>query len=65
MAEGIMSLPKCSTHGEQMILRERVTEDQNFCGTWYDCPKCENSVLFPSKELTSFLDGFRHNDGSK
>lgn len=47
-----MELPKCKQHGE-MILRSRKqqTPEQEYCGTWYDCPICKGSVLFVSAEL--------------
>lgn len=55
-----MPLPKCPSspeHGE-MILRplQHQTYEQKFCGVWYDCPQCSSSVLFPSKDLTEFLE---------
>ena len=56
-----MELPKCSVEGHgQMELRDmtRATYEQKFCGTWYDCtyPGCNNSVLYPSKELKELLE---------
>ena len=58
-----MELPICPSdkgHG-QMMLREqkRQTVEQLFCGTWYDCPNCSSSVLFPSMELQEFLKQFK------
>lgn len=48
-------LPVCPTHGEQMILQTPRTAEQEYCGTWYRCPQCENTVLYQSKELLCFL----------
>lgn len=48
-------LPVCPAHGKTMVLRPAQTKEQDFCGTWYDCPQCANSVLIPSKELLRFL----------
>ena len=44
-------LPVCPTHGEQMILQTPGTYERAYCGTWYRCPQCANSVLIPSREL--------------
>ncbi|MEG3071079.1 MAG: hypothetical protein HQP61_02405 [Peptococcaceae bacterium] len=51
-----MVLPVCpasAEHGE-MVLRPLAfqTYEQKFCGTWYDCPQCRSSILFPSMELS-------------
>lgn len=48
-------LPVCPTHGEQMILQTPGTAEQEYCGTWYRCPQCANTVLYQSKELLRFL----------
>jgi hypothetical protein len=56
-----MELPRCPTHPEfQMALRPdaRQTYEQKFCGVWYDCLACSQSVLFKSKELEAHLAGF-------
>lgn len=57
MGKELIKLPECYEHG-QMLLRpkEHQTYEQAWCGTWYDCGKCCNSVLYPSKELTEFLN---------
>lgn len=49
-----MALPRCTFHPDsQMALRpeRRLTDEQKFCGVWYDCPSCTSSVLFPSPEV--------------
>jgi hypothetical protein len=54
MNNELMTLPKCKTPGHgQMYLRPvtHQSEEQKWCGTWYDCPQCTSSVLFPSGEL--------------
>ena len=51
----LIPLPKCPNHNEEMLWQNPATEEQRFCGTWYKCPKCGNSVLFPSFELRAFL----------
>lgn len=48
-------LPVCSAHPRAPMVRrpdERQTEDQRWCGVWYDCatPGCRNSALVPSRE---------------
>lgn len=57
-----MELPKCQTHGIQMVLRPLVhqTPEQKFCGAWYDCPACTSTVLFQSPELRAQLDEMRN-----
>jgi hypothetical protein len=39
-----MELPKCAEHGS-MELQPAGTQEQEFCGTWYRCSRCTNSVL--------------------
>lgn len=34
---------------------EKMTYEQAWCGTWFDCPKGDFSRLIPSSELTEFL----------
>ena len=53
----LMELPKCPTHGSPMHYRVPRTNEQRFCGTWYDCdtPGCKCSTLLPSAELRDFL----------
>lgn len=45
----LMELPKCSEHGIYMVLRPLAcqTPEQKFCGAWYDCPACTQTVLLP------------------
>lgn len=48
-----MALPHCpkdSEHG-QMMLRERMSPEQEWCGVWYDCAHCKSAELFPSAAL--------------
>lgn len=56
-----MELPRC-TQGRQMVLRptNKQTAEQLFCGVWYDCEHCKESVLFMSQELQSQLSAFSH-----
>lgn len=49
-----MPLPKCQEHGT-MELQKPGTREQAFCGTWYRCTRCTNSVLFTSPELEAQL----------
>lgn len=53
-----MELPKCAEHKIQMILRplSHQTPEQIFCGTWYDCPACTQTVLFQSAALLQQLE---------
>ena len=53
----LMILPKCPTHGTTMIFREARTQEQRFCGAWYECaePGCKCASLIPSKELEALL----------
>ena len=55
----LMKIPKCPIHGDQLVLRDRNSKETDFCGTWYVCPQCGYTVLFPSKELTAQLDDMR------
>jgi len=47
----LMTLPKCPDHQIQLLLRKSHTPEQIYCGTWYSCPRCGYTVLFPSREL--------------
>ncbi len=55
----LMEIPRCPVDKVPLILRERPSSESYFCGTWYDCPHCHYSVLFPSKELTAQLNDQR------
>ena len=57
----IMILPKCQTHGITMIFREARTQEQRFCGAWYECaePGCKCASLITSKELGALLSRLR------
>lgn len=44
-------LPVCPIHGNQLDLQTPGTPEQEFCGTWYHCPQCGYTTLYPSKEL--------------
>lgn len=61
-ATALMTLPRCPTHGCSMHYRAPRTNEQHFCGTWYDCdtPGCGCSVLLPSPELRAQLEAMRH-----
>lgn len=54
----LMTLPKCHKCGCTMMMRSATnqTQEQQYCGTWYDCPSpgCACSVLMPSAELLAF-----------
>jgi len=54
MSASPMELPRCPTHG-QMDLRQPGTREQAWCGTWYECPRCTQSVLLTSPELEDHL----------
>jgi hypothetical protein len=46
-----MQRPICQVpgHGTMSIRSDhRQTYIQKWCGVWYDCQRCSNSVLFPS-----------------
>lgn len=59
-----MELPKCHKHGVQMGLRPLAcqTPEQKFCGVWYDCPACTQSVLVESHELRAQLAEMRNRE---
>lgn len=50
----LMQLPTCLEHGV-MELQKPGTREQEFCGTWYRCTRCTNSVLFTSPALEAQL----------
>ena len=56
MENALMTRPRCTVHDREMAYVIPRTQEQRFVGTMYKCPQCENSVLFPSAELTAFLD---------
>jgi hypothetical protein len=55
-------LPECN-HDTGLVLRplERQTPEQQWCGTWYDCPSpgCSFSRLEPSAALLAQLAEMR------
>ena len=55
----IANRPKCESHEEPILMDlkspERETYEHNFCGVWYNCPKCSGSVLYTSPELEAQL----------
>lgn len=60
MASELMKLPVCPANAEhgQLHLREgKLTKEQEFCGTWYDCGEnyCKASVLLKSPALMQQL----------
>lgn len=46
--------PANPAHGP-LRRREDVNRDAAWCGTWYDCPRCEASILLPSAALREAL----------
>ena len=53
----LMPIPRCPHCGKPLALRPdgRQTPEQRWCGTWYDCLKCNYSLLLESRELKDFL----------
>lgn len=53
---GASTAPKCPTHAA-MVSRPTAPQsaEQKFCGEWFDCPACHNSVLVPSPALLAQL----------
>ncbi|MBM0205774.1 hypothetical protein JNW90_24225 [Micromonospora sp. STR1s_5] len=51
--------PRCTRHDEQMGRRAKVTLEEQWCGTWWDCPldTCACVIVVPTDELTAFLAG--------
>lgn len=49
----LMETPRCPTHNCSMHFRPARTQEQGFCGAWYDCDTsgCACSVLVPSAAL--------------
>ena len=49
--------PHCPTHKRPMQPRDDKlsSAEQRWCGRWWDCTACTNSVLLPSAELTAHL----------
>ena len=62
MSRNLMCLPKCITHNIQMLLRTETSDEQNFCGVWYQCPECRYTVLLPSEKLKRLLNERLIND---
>lgn len=50
-----MKQPTCDKHGP-MLRRPAGTPEQQWCGEWWQCQHCTNTVLVPSKELEEFND---------
>lgn len=50
--------PQCPTHKRSMLPRDDKlsSAEQRWCGKWWDCTVCTNSVLQPSAELAAHLD---------
>ena len=46
-----MVLPACDLHG-QMEHQTPGTPEQAYCGVWYRCSHCTNTVLLPSAAIT-------------
>src|SRR5438045_2293427 len=48
---------ECPRHGPlELRPTDRQTPEQRWCGTWYDCPHRDRTVLVPSVELCRQLD---------
>lgn len=49
--------PHCPTHKRAMQPRDdkRSSAEQRWCGRWWGCTACTNSVLQPSAELAAHL----------
>ncbi len=62
MTTSLIVLPRCSEHDVQMTLRPLAwqTKEQQFCGVWYDCPACTQSVLIKSKALEEQLRSMKN-----
>lgn len=45
-----MVLPACDQHG-QMAHQPPGTPEQAWCGVWYRCQRCTNTVLLPSAAI--------------
>lgn len=44
--------PSNAAHGEMELRPEsKMTQEQRWCGTWYDCPRCHSSLLVPAPAL--------------
>jgi hypothetical protein len=50
-----MTQPACDKHGP-MEKQSPGTQEQQWCGEWWRCQHCTNTVLIPSKELEEFND---------
>lgn len=46
--------PMCAQHG-QMAVQPAGTPEQVFCGVWYRCARCTNTVLLESQQLRDHL----------
>lgn len=46
----LMTIPECAQHG-QMHIQPAGTPEQAWCGVWYRCQHCTNTVLLPSADL--------------
>lgn len=46
--------PACPRHGP-MTLRKPGTDQQEWCGVWYACDRCQTAQLIPSAELCRSL----------
>jgi len=52
----VFSAPFCPTEGHgQYVLKSPGTAEQAWCGTWYGCQRCHNSILLPSPALEASL----------
>lgn len=54
--EELVSPPACKEHGV-MKPQKAGTKEQQYCGDWYRCELCTNSVLIPSPEVAAMYAG--------
>lgn len=61
MANELMKTPICPKCGIPMQFRQARTNEQSFCGAWYDCwnDGCACSVLIPSKQIIDIQNEWR------
>lgn len=55
-AQTPMVLPHCDQHG-QMEFQPHGTAEQAYCGIWYRCAHCTNTVLLPSAAIAKAVQG--------
>lgn len=50
--------PAFPDHGRMVLRPLPQTDEQAWCGTWWDCTRCASSTLDPSPVLRAYLDQF-------